>query len=43
MQRFVNLKVGSVFGSLHPETAVLVSVYGFPNYFFYFFYLKKKN
>jgi len=28
MQRFGNLKVSSVFGFLHPETAV--SVFGFP-------------
>jgi len=28
MQRFGNLKVGSVFGFFHPETAVLV--FGFP-------------
>jgi len=27
MQRFVNLKVGSVFGFLHPETAFSVSVF----------------
>jgi len=29
MQRFVNLKVGSVFGFFHPETAVSVSVFNF--------------
>jgi len=29
MQRFGNLKVGSVFDFLHPETAVSVSDFGF--------------
>jgi len=29
MQRFGNMKVGSVFGFLHPETAVSVSVLNF--------------
>jgi len=35
MQRFVNLKVGSVFGILHPETAISILVFNFQN--------KKKN
>jgi len=34
MQRFGNLKVGSVFGFFHPETVVSFSVFGFQ---------KKKN
>jgi len=29
MQQFGNLKVGLVFGFLHPETAVSVSIFGF--------------
>jgi len=29
MERFGNLKVGSVFGIFHPETAVLVLVFSF--------------
>jgi len=29
MKRFGNLKAGSVFGILHPETAVSISGFGF--------------
>jgi len=39
MQRFGNLKVGVVFGFLHPETAFSVSVFGFQKkkYIYIFF------
>jgi len=35
MQRFGNLKVGSVFGFIYPETAISISIFHFPR--------KKKN
>jgi len=38
MQRFGNLKGGSVFSFLHPETAVWVSVFQKKKFFFFFFF-----
>jgi len=37
MQQVGNLKVGSVFGFLHPETAVLG--FGFQNNFYYYLFI----
>jgi len=47
MQRFGNLKVGSVFGFFHPETVVSFSVLGFQKnkiiIIFVFFVVKFDN
>jgi len=43
VQRFVNLKVGSVFGFLHPENVVSVSIFGFKNEDIYIFFGKPKT